>query len=71
VLPRRRELLANGQLIKLGGRGFDVLMALIDARGEIVGRRTLMARVWPNRLIRIICNRRSGRCALLSAPSGS
>jgi DNA-binding winged helix-turn-helix (wHTH) protein len=29
VLPERRELLANGRPIKLGGRAFDVLMALI------------------------------------------
>ncbi|HEX4209851.1 MAG TPA: transcriptional regulator, partial [Candidatus Binataceae bacterium] len=51
VLPRRRELLANGQPIKVGGRAFDVLMALIEARGEIVGRRALMARVWPDRVV--------------------
>jgi hypothetical protein len=29
-LPRRRELLADGQPIKLGG-AFDMLMALIEA----------------------------------------
>src|SRR5271170_2670762 len=51
VLPHRRELLADGQPIKLGGRAFDVLMALIEARGEIVGRRALMARVWPGRVV--------------------
>jgi DNA-binding winged helix-turn-helix (wHTH) protein len=32
VLPHRRELLADGRPIKLGGRAFDVLMALIEAR---------------------------------------
>ena len=31
VLPRRRDLLANGPPIKLGGRTFDMLMALIEA----------------------------------------
>jgi hypothetical protein len=31
VVPHRRELLADGQPIHLGGRTFDVLMALIDA----------------------------------------
>jgi predicted ATPase/DNA-binding winged helix-turn-helix (wHTH) protein len=51
VLPHRRELLANGQPIKLGGRAFDVLMALVEARGEIVGRRALMACVWPDRVV--------------------
>jgi predicted ATPase/DNA-binding winged helix-turn-helix (wHTH) protein len=51
VSPHRRELLADGQPIKLGGRAFDVLMALIEARGEVVGKRALMARVWPDRVV--------------------
>jgi DNA-binding response OmpR family regulator len=45
VLPQRRELLAEGQPIKLGGRAFDVLMALIEARGAVLGKDVLMARV--------------------------
>jgi DNA-binding winged helix-turn-helix (wHTH) protein len=51
VLPHRRELLADGQPIKLGGRGFDVLMALIEAPGAVVSKDALMARVWPNRIV--------------------
>jgi DNA-binding winged helix-turn-helix (wHTH) protein len=51
VLPHRRELLADGQSIKLGGRAFDVLMALIEARGEVVGKGALMARVWPDQVV--------------------
>ena len=51
VLPHRRELLADGRPIKLGGRAFDVLMALIEARGAVIGKDTLMARVWPDRVI--------------------
>ena len=51
VLPHRRELLADGQPIKLGRRAFDVLMALIEARGEVVGKDALMARVWPDRIV--------------------
>jgi DNA-binding winged helix-turn-helix (wHTH) protein len=47
VLPHRRELLAEGRPIKLGGRAFDVLMALIEARGAVVGKDALKARVWP------------------------
>ena len=43
VLPHRRELLADGQPIKLGGRAFDVLMALLEARGGVVGKGTLNA----------------------------
>jgi DNA-binding winged helix-turn-helix (wHTH) protein len=51
VLPERRELLADGRPIKLGGRAFDVLMVLIEARGAVVSKEAMMARVWPGRLI--------------------
>src|SRR6201982_1142771 len=51
VLPHRRELLADGRLVKLGGRAFDVLMALIEARGAVVSKNTLIARVWPDRIV--------------------
>jgi DNA-binding winged helix-turn-helix (wHTH) protein len=51
VLPERREVLADGWPIKLGGRAFDVLMALIEARGAVVSKEALMARVWPGRII--------------------
>ena len=51
VLPHRRELLADRQPIKLGGRGFDVLMALIEAHGAVVSKDALMARVWPDRIV--------------------
>jgi predicted ATPase/DNA-binding winged helix-turn-helix (wHTH) protein len=51
VLPHRRELLADDRLVKLGGRAFDVLMALIEARGTVLGKGALMARLWPNRIV--------------------
>src|SRR5256885_10304868 len=50
VVPRRRELLADGRPIHLGGRSFDVLMALIEASGAVVGKDALMDPVWPNRV---------------------
>ena len=51
VLPHRRELLADSGPIRLGGRAFDVLMALIEARGAVVGKDALMRCVWPNRIV--------------------
>jgi DNA-binding winged helix-turn-helix (wHTH) protein len=51
VLPHRRELLADGQRVKLGGRAFDVLTALIEARGAVVSKDALKARVWPDRIV--------------------
>src|ERR1700722_14199077 len=51
VSPHRRELFADGRPIRLGERAFDVLMALIEARGAVVSKDALMARVWPNRIV--------------------
>src|SRR5438477_11895379 len=51
LLPNRRELLADGRPVKLGGRAFDVLMALIEARGAVLSKSALMARVWPGRIV--------------------
>src|SRR6267154_5213107 len=51
VLQHRRELLADSQPIKLGGRAFDVLMALIEARGAVLSKDALMTRVWPGRIV--------------------
>src|ERR1700726_5340451 len=51
VVPRRRELLADSQPIHLGGRTFDVLMALIEGQGAVGPKDTLMERVWPNRIV--------------------
>jgi len=46
VLPDRREVLVDGQPLKVGGRAFDVFVALIEARGAVVSKEALMARVW-------------------------
>ena len=51
IVPHRRELLADGRPINLGGRTFDLLMALIGGQGAVVSKDALMQRVWPNRII--------------------
>jgi DNA-binding winged helix-turn-helix (wHTH) protein len=38
VEPHRRELLADGRPIKLSGRDFDLLMALIEASGTVISK---------------------------------
>ena len=63
VLPHRRELLPDGLPIKLGGRAFDVLMALIEARGEVVSKDALMARV-------VVENSLQSQISALRAASG-
>src|SRR6266481_9754843 len=51
IMPRRRELLADNRPIHLGGRTFDVLMALIEGQGVIVSKEALIGRVWPNLIV--------------------
>ena len=51
VMPHRRELLGDGQPIRLGGRAFDALIALIEARGTVLSKDALMERVWPDRTV--------------------
>jgi DNA-binding winged helix-turn-helix (wHTH) protein len=51
VLPHRRELLADGQSVRLGGRAYDVLVTLIEAYGAVVSKDALMASVWPDRMV--------------------
>ncbi|HEY1979000.1 MAG TPA: hypothetical protein VGH13_02860 [Xanthobacteraceae bacterium] len=46
VVPHRRELLADGRPIKLGGRDFDALMALIETTGAVISKDELMSRAW-------------------------
>jgi DNA-binding winged helix-turn-helix (wHTH) protein len=47
VLLRRRQLLADGLPVELGGRAFDVLLALLKADGALVTKEELLSRVWP------------------------
>ncbi len=51
LLPHRRALLAGSQPVKLGGRAFDLLMALVEARGAVLGKDALMAQVWPDQIV--------------------
>src|ERR1700730_5361179 len=47
----RRELLADGVPVHLGSRAFDILELLIEARGEIVTKDEILARVWPETVV--------------------
>ncbi len=49
--PQRGELLADGVPVELGGRAFDVLLALVEADGAVLGKNELIARVWPGRVV--------------------
>ena len=47
----RRELAFRGQPVSLGARAFDLLMTLIDRRGQLATKDELMADVWPGRVV--------------------
>ena len=51
VLQDRRELLVDGEPVQLGGRAFDVLLALADAQGAVVSTDALLAAAWPGRIV--------------------
>ena len=48
VLPGRRELLADGKPIEIGGRAFDLLVVLLEAHGTIIAKDRIIGRVWPD-----------------------
>ncbi|WP_137128119.1 winged helix-turn-helix domain-containing protein [Roseomonas sp. HF4] len=45
--PVRRLLLEGDRPLRLGSRAFDILVALLERAGEVVGKDELIARVWP------------------------
>jgi len=51
ILPHRRQLLAEGRPVRLGGRAFDLLLALTEAPGAVVGKDELLRRIWPGRIV--------------------
>jgi predicted ATPase/DNA-binding winged helix-turn-helix (wHTH) protein len=49
--PATRELLDGQTRLRLGTRAFDLLLALAQARGEVVSRETLFERAWPGLVV--------------------
>jgi DNA-binding winged helix-turn-helix (wHTH) protein len=51
VLPRQRLLLEAGKPLRFGSRALDILIALTERPGELVGKGELMARLWPGTFV--------------------
>lgn len=49
--PTQRQLFDNGVPVKLGGRAFDVLWALVERRDRAVPKKELMQLAWPKRVV--------------------
>jgi DNA-binding winged helix-turn-helix (wHTH) protein/tetratricopeptide (TPR) repeat protein len=43
-----RELFKNGRRVRMQGQPFEVLVALLDRRGELVSREELQQKIWPS-----------------------
>ena len=51
LLPAQRLLLHADDTVPLGSRALDILIALVERPGEMLGKDELMARVWPNTFV--------------------
>jgi DNA-binding winged helix-turn-helix (wHTH) protein len=49
--PSERLLLRSGEPIRIGGRAFDMLLALAERADRVVGKRELMDVVWPRLVV--------------------
>ncbi len=46
--PSQRLLTRDGVPVAIGGRSFDLLLALVEKAGRVVPKRDLLQRVWPD-----------------------
>ena len=51
IRPAERRVLRAGVPQALGGRAFDLLLALIERRGEVLSKDELMRQVWPGLVV--------------------
>jgi predicted ATPase/DNA-binding winged helix-turn-helix (wHTH) protein len=50
-LAAQRLLLEGDKPVRLGSRAFDILIALVERPGEVVGKDQLIARAWPQTFV--------------------
>jgi predicted ATPase/DNA-binding winged helix-turn-helix (wHTH) protein len=46
-----RRLLRDGATVEIGSRALDILIALVEGAGEVIGKKGLIARVWPDVIV--------------------
>src|SRR5260370_805447 len=51
LVPTQRLLLEHDNPVRVGSRALDILTALVERPGELVGKDELMARVWRGTLV--------------------
>src|ERR1700680_4999957 len=77
LLAAQRLLLDSNGPVRLDSRAFDILAALVERAGEVVGKEELIARAWPqtfveesNLKIQVSALRRALRRALGDGQNG-
>ncbi len=68
--PCLRLLLHEGRGVLIGGRAFDLLMALLQARGHLIDKNEIVRKVWPSTTVEE-CNIRFQIGTLRKIYSGS
>jgi DNA-binding winged helix-turn-helix (wHTH) protein len=51
LLADQRLLLEGDRPVRLGSRAFDILVALVESPGEVLGKEQLIARAWPQTFV--------------------
>lgn len=51
LFPKQRLLLEGERPLRLGSRALDILIALVERPGELVSKKELMTRVWPDTVV--------------------
>ncbi|GAB2865200.1 winged helix-turn-helix domain-containing protein [Pseudoduganella ginsengisoli] len=51
LVPAERALYGSGGAVRLHGRAFDLLLALVERAGEVIAKDELLARVWPQTFV--------------------
>src|SRR6267142_1603286 len=51
LYSEQRLLLEGDRPVRLGGRAFDILTALVERPGEVLGKEQLIARAWPQTFV--------------------
>jgi DNA-binding winged helix-turn-helix (wHTH) protein len=51
VLPAQQLLLKGDTPVRLGSRALEILIALVERPGELVGKGELLARAWPDTVV--------------------
>lgn len=51
LIPERQLLMRGDTQVRIGGRALDILTVLVEHPGQLVGKRELVARVWPNTVV--------------------